>query len=523
MRIGWTLGVVAACLASFSADSSAQVRSPPPDYWKCVNRVGGSWVFGRAPSACDASGFGDDKVVWSKYGPLVFGDARASATETPRYLEEMHAVIRDASAHYLRRRKPRASPIEVVVFRRAILALAHQESYWTHYRLASDQRLKMMRGDSGHGHGLMQIDDRFHFARILAGEAWDLTGNLAYALDIYYAEWERAGRASCVARVDDYETRARAAYSAYNGGPAQLCRWTDPNHKWARNDEGFLQKFRGQTWGARIADLKKPAAFDVACELDGGSNCLSPGGGAVAAAPYRAFLDEREVGVCVDTASGAECVGEARDLACLPIAAVKALRFDLGADRALDGASFRRIDRHEMCARPALGILPVGAWVRARTDINLRATAGGGRLGVVQTGEAAQVLDFEARADESLTRHYRVRTEAGRIGWVFAGGVETQARYVEEAPPRPAGLIPLSRARIVAPNGINVRRTPAGEEIGWVPNDAVAEVVGVVARGANNEIYLRIAARDGVEGFIYSGRASPELTMPLWVKSEDGP
>lgn len=522
MRIRWIVGVSIACINLLPGVLSAQDRWPTPDYWNCTNRIGGSWTFGRAPSACDASSFGEDDVVWSKYGTLVYHDTKQAGSELPRYLDDTHAVIRDAASHYIRRRKPRVSPIEVVVFRRALLALAHQESFWTHYRLATDQRLKMMRGDFGHGHGMMQIDDRFHFVRIENGDAWDLVGNLTYSLDIYYAEWERAAKASCLSRADDYEARARAAYSAYNGGPAQLCRWTDPNHRWARNDVGFYQKFHAQAWIPHIANPQKPPPFNVGCEIDGGAQCLVPGVGKITA-PFRAFVQKREIGICVDSSTGPECVSQARDLACLTGRSEPGEMQELGADRDVDDLNPRKLDRHELCAKPETEMLAVASWLQTATSINLRATAGGGKLGVVRSGELAQVLDFEIRADSTMTRYYRVRTASGAIGWIFAGGFADQDRYVSAVADRAGGLIPTFRARIAAGSGINVRETPGGEKIGMTAKNSVVNVHDVVVRGNANEVYLEISTNDGQRGFIYAGRTVPEPTVGFWVRPEGGP
>ncbi|MCM2281094.1 MAG: hypothetical protein NDI61_04535 [Bdellovibrionaceae bacterium] len=470
MRIGWILGAVACasvCLApvsipasisvSSAATNSTQERRDVADYWQCDNRVGGAWLFGQAPSACDAASFGEDRLALSRYSALILRDDAASESEVSRYIEDLHAVLRDAAAHYIRRRKPRASPIEVVVFRRAIQTLAHQESYWTHYRIASDQRLKLMRGDLGHGHGLMQIDDRFHFVTIESGEAWDLIGNLAYALDIYYTEWENAAKAPCLSRADDYEKRARAAYSAYNGGPMQICRWTNANHRWARNDQGYHQKFLAQAWLRRVENPKKAASFNVGCEMDGGKNCSSSEG-----------------------ASGQNAGG---------------------------------------------GTHPVGQWIRAKANLDLRPKLSGGKRGVWLAGERAQILDFEIRTDASFTRAYRVRTEDGKIGWIFVGGVvggvSSQDQWIEAMDGGRDGWIPLRRGRILAPSGIKIRRVPGGQSIGIAEFDSVIQVRDVIVHGETNEIYLEIISAQGMQGYIYAGRTSPEPTVARWVRAEE--
>src|SRR5690606_23104670 len=141
-----------------------------------------------------------------------------------RYMREMHAIIRDAAIYYLKKRKPNVSNQELDAWVTAILTITAQESYTSHYRKATNGKLKMMRGDVGHGHGLMQVDDRAHFNAIKQGLGWNLMTHMAYALDIYYSAWQKAPSKSCVGRETNYEARTRAAWSAYNGGSGSICR-----------------------------------------------------------------------------------------------------------------------------------------------------------------------------------------------------------------------------------------------------------------------------------------------------------
>lgn len=73
-------------------------------------------------------------------------------------------------------------------------------------------------GDSGHGHGLMQIDDRYHeFAR--SGEWQNATANIAYGAELLR---------QYIDRMEDYSRgglmQLRAGLAAYNGGPGDVRR-----------------------------------------------------------------------------------------------------------------------------------------------------------------------------------------------------------------------------------------------------------------------------------------------------------
>ena len=73
------------------------------------------------------------------------------------------------------------------------------------------------RGDHGHGHGLMQIDDRWHRAFIASGQWRDPYASIAYAVSLLADNFSvlRAAKLSSLAYPDE---RERAAIAAYNCG-----------------------------------------------------------------------------------------------------------------------------------------------------------------------------------------------------------------------------------------------------------------------------------------------------------------
>lgn len=506
-----------------------------PDYWRCTNRIGGAWAFGRAPAACDASAFGDDRSVWDRFNATVFRENRDETQERKRYMTDVHAVLRDAAAHYLRRRKSNVTSAEIAVFRQAFLALAHQESYWTHYRYASDSRLKMMRGDYGHGHGLMQIDDRWHFANVKKGDAWDLMKNITSALELYFSEWQSAATAKCVRRADDYQSRARAAYSAYNGGSGKICRWTDPNDKWARNDKGFWDKMRASSWNTFVTDANQAAPFDVGCALDGSSDCFAHDGQA-SNEFFTATRAGRSVATCWQSGASAECVSDVSDLVCLRSlgAQTDGARPDL-VKREVATLSIH--DRHSLCRTLPNSPFGVGDWVRAKVAINLRSEAAGGWIGVISQNEMLEILDFEIRNDAAQTRYYRVRRAGGATstskgvveGWIFAGrGVDDTnaaanpyAEYLELlTAPALQGLIPRGQIRVVVDGGINLRSAPGGEILGVVAQGQTAQIVSRHIVGDDNSIYLQVdvGGNGKAQGYIYVGRLRPSSSIHNWVQ-----
>ena len=240
---------VAALIAACEVDTDPEVEAS--DWWRCPERLDGDWTFGRAPYGCDVEAFGSAETVRTGFSAYIFDDARPREEERIRYMEQFGGFLGKAAGAYIRSRRPDVTEAEVSAWRHAVYATAHQESFWSHYRegrIRGGPILTMLRGDQGHGHGLMQIDDRYHTDAIASGVGWRLDENLTYGLDIYFEGWRRAPDQWCVVSATDWEARARAAYSAYNGGPAQICRWTDPDDPWARNDQGFYDKYTRQQW-----------------------------------------------------------------------------------------------------------------------------------------------------------------------------------------------------------------------------------------------------------------------------------
>ncbi len=497
---------------------SFAAANPTPDYWKCVNRVGGSWTFGRAPYACDASAFGDDRFITTNLKALVFNDKVEANGERARYMSELYPAMRDIALHYLHSRKPAATAEEKAAWLRAVLALAHQESYWSHYRTASDGRLKMMRGDFGHGHGLMQVDDRWHFVAVRAGKGWNFVDNMLYGLEEYYGNWQRAPSASCVRYATDWRNRSRAAYAAYNGGAGKICRWTNSRDAWARNDQGYAEKYDGLAWNAYVRNTNAPAGIDASCLIEGGEVC--PPGGNTQQWQGKLLVLPGGVACALDNSKTMHCMAERRDAACLAHHA----SFDENAAVSVTlnaVAKLKRVDhdRHICATSYSPQVSRVGNYVKAGKDIYLRATPAGAAVSVLPRGAVVQVSDFEVRGKSSQDRYYRV-THNGKTGYFYAGD---KADYASWATPvgAPAGthMIPITGDRILiqAPNGINLRATPGGNLLSTVPRLTVLTVNGWETRGGNNTVYYRVT-HGGRTGYLYAGQLLPQSTQGDWVR-----
>lgn len=212
----------------------------------CSKKLGGNWEFGRAPYGCAM----DPSILaplQSKYPHLVYDDKKAKKEEASRFTTEMYDFLSDSSRAYFKRRSPNASEADLAEWNRLILSTTHQESFWTHFRKGKDGIFRFFKGDSHHGLGLMQIDDRWHKQFIKTNKVYDLNGNFIYAMDMLYELREKAIRKPCSGKKDG-KSISRSTYSSYNGGPNQKCRWLKTGSKWARNDKNFLAKYNAKSW-----------------------------------------------------------------------------------------------------------------------------------------------------------------------------------------------------------------------------------------------------------------------------------
>jgi hypothetical protein len=492
-----------------------------PDYYKCFNRVGGEWAFGRAPNGCDASAFGDDKTALATFGPLVFRDNQERNTERQRYMDDLHAVIRDAAEYYIKKRKPNASKEEVEAFKLGALTTANQESYWSHYRIPADGRLKQMRGDFGHGHGIMQLDDRWHYPAITQGTAWNLMGNITYGLDEFYQNWERAATQRCVTSSSNmWQARIRSAWSAYNGGATRLCRWTNPNDRWERNDRGFFQKLRNKDWQDLVKNFNKPAPINVPCLLEKRENCPAPGEPTTPTLRENVLYRTVAGKPCVFRAGTLQCLGEFKDHLCLrSISRYGNSTAEVLSDEATRGVPTRDLDRHSTCRAYEPTLIAVGKMIEANQDIFVRSTPGGGRLGVLQRGDVVEVLDFEIRSAPENDRYYRVNAE-GTIGFIYAGSKTNQGQWValsnRRSPLPPVVARPDDTIQVVNPAGINLRVAPSGALLGNIPNGARLVVVDYLISGEDNHVYYLVSYRGRI-GYLYSGTILPRNTVDRWT------
>jgi hypothetical protein len=502
-------------------------QNKTPDYWKCNNRISGKWIFGIAPAACDGSSFGEDKYVYDTYKPAIFSETKEITAERKRFMTELNALILESSERYILKRNPNVSKLEILNFQHASLAIAHQESYWTHYRLSTDSRIKLMRGDSGHGHGMMQVDDRWHFVAINKGYGWSLVQNIVYSLEEYYNAWEKAKTTSCVRSATDFKSIARSAYSAYNGGISKICRWTNANDKWAPNDQGFLQKYDQQSWQPYISDVNKISQINTECLIEGNENCpLKDSGTPPPIDPktpltnsfYKTTSDE----YCVFKDAQFNCVEGLRDVSCLQnLNSLTDLKI-VDMTPAFENSYHKNVlDRHDLCVQKIPSHLyRIGEIIKMKTDLNLRATPSGILLLQIPSGNVLQISDFEVRDPKSLLRYYEV-TYQGKKGYVYAGDITNYQNWVtKEDQLKPLYQFisrPLGKILVKSQNGINLRDKLGGTVLTTIPVNTTLTVNSYEISTNDNVLYYKLTYKNQT-GYIYGGRGLPDFSYPQWAE-----
>ena len=504
-------------------DSDDSEPEAAPDWWRCeAPRLDGRFTFGRAPYGCPVADFGDPDAVTARYPTLIFDDTAPRDSERHRYMGEMHAFLRDVAEQVIVDRKPDVEDAEIAAWQRAVFATAHQESFWAHYRQdlepSTPSFLGMLRGDGGHGHGLLQLDDRFWRDALRDGAGWRLEQHAIFALDILFDGWRRAPDQPCVSRDDAWRERTRAAYSAYNGGPGQICRWTNPDDPAHAIDLQFADKYDHQRWREFVSEPAAASSLDLACLRAGANGCRS-------ASPHSATQQPLwrtdDGAVCVPRGDGLECLDSLADAACLAARAGRPGEHIAKAPEH-DDADRRMLERHTVCADAVDGLVGVGNAIELRRDLGLSTAPGAAPVAEASQGERLQVLDFRIGDARNGRRYYEVAREGERY-WLQAGDHRDHAAHTIPAPAPDSAPGPLPATGelwwVAAPDGIALRGEPDGRTLERVPPGTAVSVREVTVRGPNNRIHVRMR-HAGETGWLHVGRAAAPATVDHWLRSE---
>ncbi|MCF2947799.1 hypothetical protein L0668_06760 [Paraglaciecola aquimarina] len=497
------------------------------NYYLCAGKTtqNTSWNFGTAPSYCDIDPFGDPKFVDDYLSQVIFDSGQDLVTERNRYMNELNAVIKVAAEYYLSVRKPDASDEEVAAWVYAIKTVANQETFWSHYfHSIVDNKTKMMRGDSGHGHGMMQVDDRWHFSEINQGKGWQIFENMIYAMEIFYSEWQNAEQASCVSAANNWSERTQAAYAAYNGGPTRICRWAN-EPVW--QDEGFYNKFQAASWQLYITQAELPTEIDVECLMEGVEFCLPD----YQAPEYNQNTDEDiwrynfltlSTGeTCVLEQGKFHCIAQEQDAVCLSamferIAIAKAITLTEPQSQLYPKTIY---DRHQCMANLQYGF-SVGDIIITDKDINIRKTPAGTDTNEDSvTGTAYQILDLVVALAPVQERYYKIKHNS-TVGYVFAGDYDTWQAWAYQG--ESSDLVDENKViaqtgdTVYAANESGLALLTSTEDgastLTTLANNTQLTVDDISIQGLNNQVYYHVT-NNGLTGVIHAGNLLPESNL----------
>ncbi len=510
----------------------------------CVGRDAGQWAFGEGADGCDANRFGSISRIRFIYSDFVFDRSKSDNAEHRKdYVTNVNALLRDLASQYIRVRKPDVQEDEVAAFVEAIRAVAHQETYWSHYRVAARGGHKLATGDRNISHGMMQINQRYHASKD-QDRSFDLVGNVGFGIEHFYDEWDAASKTKCImrtknqSRAQTLENITRAAYSSYNGGPSAVCRWTNPQHAWAKNDKNYFKKLKGREWSEWVRAEDHKIKIDLECVRSGDELC------AVAKERRGEYLASRPLlmengSTCVTTdGKSLHCAQDLRVFTCLAglsadVAGSSPLKVK-ATDRDIVKMSKKFYDnRLELCGVSFPEIATLGDVVTTQVALAIRGTIDGKTVGFTKKGQAFQVLDIEVDLDEKAERYYRIRLSNKVEGWISAGDKMAGEKYVSiqrlgfrAAPARGVSQwLPTkgSVIEVAKVDGLKLLVSPE-DSLGGAPEakavlakGSVAEVEEVQISGAANEIWLRVKTAQDV-GYIYAGRTYPSSSVEQWIK-----
>lgn len=504
------------------SESGAHAQSTP-DFWQCTGRISGSWMPGVVPSACNVSDFGDPNFAAREYKPVIIDLQQPYSNQINGYMSNLKPVLSDAATYYFKTRIPGASQADLDLWTRLVLTVSFHETQWTQYRKGTDGVMKMIRGDYGHGHGMMQIDDRSHKGALLNEDAgWELSQNLVNGMDELYDNWVRAKSASC---RGDSLAHVRSVYAAYNGGPSSICRWTNPNSVWAKNDVNFLNSWQKQPWVPYVGNQPSVSLIQIACLMERKPNCATSGTAqppVPVAQPQAGIQYLAETGeMCVFDQGKFQCISDEKDEECLNV------RYQISKTSATPTkisseweAQFAKValDRHVLCAQSGISVARVGQFVRPDRAINLRSKPMGTIIGGVSAGRNYQVLDFAVNTQGY--KYYMVQV-GSTVGYFYAGDTHENEEWAPIVSPSATDarqIATLGRnVQIVNRSGLNVRATPGGTIVGYAPFGQVSVTTGYVIQDDSNAIYYQIRVPNGL-GYVYGGHFLPTSTTSQWVK-----
>jgi hypothetical protein len=492
----------------------------------CIHPDKPALNFGQAQTGCDAEYFGDIARIKYIYPDFVFDRRKADIdSERKEYVTNMHAIIKRVATEFYKGRFPDATQLKIDEWVHAILAIANNESFLSHYRIGPDGRFKLMTGDHVKSHGIMQNNQDFASNRTL-DSSFDLVGNIVTGMDMFFAQWLRAKESDCFIRLVKKgasepalaQARFQGAYAGYNGGGGAVCRWTNHKSYYHANDDRFLQFYKLERWKKYVIEPNRKVKINTQCLVEGDDLC------AVAETYRNQFLEHHPLvidnGLTCLTNDGKnlDCAKDLRTFACLSdydLSHVNARPIRMRKMRP-DMVITMKGDRDALCSAKVHGLSLVGEFIKVLKRENARPSPGAGTaraaIGFVTPGEMFQIIDYDVILGKKGERFYKVQLPNRKQGWISGGTDADETAWTVQVKAEVAkSAIVRQRADADRAEALRIAALKAAEAKAAAVKLAKAKVA---AEKAAAKAAAKLAAKGGKDATPGSVNASAPAVVP---------
>jgi len=534
-------------------------RSDTEDYFICDPEGNSHYIdwgnWGEVGVWCNPDMLNDyyqmvEQRVISRYNGLIIQQRSSPFTERKPVLSKLVSLITVMIHKVLNERNISWEQSEIDAFTKGVIAKALQESSLSQYKIIDD-KIRLMRGDFGHGHGLSQIDDRFHFTALYEKSVtWDLLHNMAYGIDFFLDKWllikEKIAQnqVACLAFDDSdyYHKLCRSTYSLYNAGSfSKVCRWTNPNDRWYQNDENYESQYELLSsnnlsrWDWRVdlnvaeqlvSDInidnifgdgvnppipEEPAPIiphtaATSSYLQGASNCV-----------IRPSDNDSLEAICYPNQDAIYCENVVQPIENFPDSTVITdeqiqfyeISFRLGSETSICNEAFPPDIKNTANPGDTIQLKYNRSRFETPYDGQLSPSAPSGYVAIVID---RKFIDFNRKDNYSVW--YKIIYQ-GEDSWILGGtvgdGFNAYAELTDDIPNDFSGLPQAGSLVTTMGDSVHMTSQPyGGDLLTIIPDGTEIEVLQLIIQSNTfNSAYLRILYNGG-EGFIYIGPANGE-------------
>lgn len=333
-------------------------------------------------------------------------------------LSKLYIALSELSQWYYLRNEPKATEHEVYVFKNAVFAKIEQEKLWKEH--FSWDREHQVISDKNKKPGMMK---RFDFIDLNDRTSWLFVQKFIDGMEGYYYHWRKAVFSACVPK-GDVVARARSAFSSYQGGEDQACRWSDSYQLSAKIDVDFFKNFKQKSWrkySVVIPNKKIEKIADKKIKVPEKSILIKSGD----------LVRLPNENVCLFKNDKLQCVKQASDLVCLnSITKLDDEKIDITVKwNEIKEYDRKILNRFETCESFNPELRAISSLIKTKRKIKLRKTPGGKFLTVVPKGIILKVEDYQLESQKQKHTYYKVSFD-GKKGFIYGGTEKTTDRWI---------------------------------------------------------------------------------------------